>query len=610
MKKKAWSITTTVRNPARVRDFLVVLQQLKLELGNARWDANAQVRYQILLIKNRLYGYGNGQFYSNLSQDEVTLISDLSKEITIEKAESIFKKKNYTDPPLRGRQSMNPLTKMGLVAIRNDTIVITDSGKLLLVDNFDYEHIFFKSFLKWQIPNPGNHQYPNNGTYDIKPFVGTLHLINAVNQKEVSRGNSPKGISKPEFSLFAPTLIHHQDIEKYATKIVDLRSVMASKGKEKKDKLFRDFQIKFAQAFLDSTNPTKIKKFLQDLRDYGDNAIRYFRLTRYIYIRGNGYYVDLEPRRSVEIDSMLGADNAQSQQFQTKDEYSDYISDISQPQLPWETREKQIQIIKSLTADIKNYEIDLQRASQPIKNIQVMEIDKLNGYAQDLREYRKVLQGEVSRQESQMTEQIESYISALVNIFNSPNRPILLEKLSSLGLLALNDALNIRPNYPVGDDNEPTCTAPANTPDIECFYETFNAICEVTMLTNRSQWYHEGQPVMRHLREFENKYTGKPSYCIFIAPSLHRDTINTFWAAVKYEYEGRKQRIVPLSIMQFVSILEFLLQIKREGKFLKHNELAQLFDEIIASVNAVDDSSEWILSISDTISSWQESIRF
>lgn len=42
-----------------------------------------------------------------------------------------------------------------------------------------------------------------------------------------------------------------------------------------------------------------------------------------------------------------------------------------------------------------------------------------------------------------------------------------------MGLNALNDAILIKPNYPVGDDNEPTFTAPANKPDIECFLSIF-----------------------------------------------------------------------------------------------------------------------------------------
>ena len=55
-----------------------------------------------------------------------------------------------------------------------------------------------------------------------------------------------------------------------------------------------------------------------NLKDYGDNAIRYFRLTRYIYIRGNGFYVDLEKRRMIEITELLKIDNASPIKF-TKD---------------------------------------------------------------------------------------------------------------------------------------------------------------------------------------------------------------------------------------------------------------------------------------------------
>ena len=136
----------------------------------------------------------------------------------------------------------------------------------------------------------------------------------------------------------------------------------------------------------------------------------------------------------------------------------------------------------------------------------------------------------------------------------------------------------------------------------------FNAICEVTMLNGRDQWYNEGQPVMRHLRDFEQKYSDKPSYCLFIAPTLHRDTINTFWAAIKYEYEGQQQRIIPLSINQFVSVLKVLVQMKSEKKFLQHAEISRLYDEILDSSKSFNDSNEWLQNITNTISTWQESL--
>ena len=604
--KKPWSITTTLRNPERLRDFLIVLQQLE----NSEWTLENQEKYQILLIQNRIYGYRNRQFYNGFSQDKIDLVDDPTREISFEQAEEIFNAKNYKDPAMRGRQSINPLKKIGLVAIKKGRVTITDLGKLFLKDDFDFGEIFFRSFLKWQIPNPDSRDYSENGDYDIKPFIGTLHLISAVNQKEISRGNKPKGISKKEFSLFAPTLVHYQDIEQYAGKIINLRTKLKGKTKKEQREIFDVYKKQFASEFLETDDLNEMNGLLSNLQDYGDNAIRYFRLTRYIHIRGDGFYVDLEPRRSVEIDSLLAYDNAQSKSFESKEKYLAYISDISKPQLPWETTEKYVEIINKLVEEIRKYETALKKENIEIKDSQEMQGDELKNYIAELRIYRRQLQDEENHKKSQTVKQIEYYIKILENIFDFDDRPVLLEKLSALGLHALNDALKIQPNYPVGDDNEPTFTAPANTPDIECFYESFNAICEVTMLRSRDQWYKEGQPVMRHLRDFENKYSDKISYCLFIAPTLHRDTINTFWTAIKYEYEGKSQKIVPLSINHFVLILKILVQIKTEDKFLKHGEISRLYDEIVDSSNSFNDSSEWLQSIPSTISSWQESLSF
>lgn len=603
MMKKPWSVTTTVRNPNRLRDFLVVLQ----ELENLEWNRKNQKKYQILLIQNRLYGYGKQQFYNGLSDSQIDLIDNSSKEISFEQAEEIFNMKKYEDPPMRGRQSLNPLKKFGFATIKNGKIFITDLGKLFLKDDFkdSLGEIFLRSFLKWQLPNPDSKDYPKDTYYDVKPFVATLHLINEVNKKEIACGNKPKGISKQEFSLFAPTLVHYEDIDCYAEKIVDLRR----EGTTRRGLIPEDYKKQFAEKFLETDDPNEIDKLLQNLKDYGDNAIRYFRLIPYIYIRGGDFYVDLEPRRKIEIESLLDHNNARAKEFQSKEEYVAYMSDVSKPQLPWETREKRIEIIEKLVEEVRQYETVLQKENIEINDYLKMQADDLGDYITELRSYRRLLQEEENRRKSQSVDQIESCIKDLRNIHDSEDdRPILLEKLATLGLHALDDAQKIKPNYPVGDDNEPTFTAPANVPDIECFYEGFNAICEVTMLTGRNQWYYEGQPVMRHLRDFEDEHKDKPSYCVFIAPKLHRDTINTFWNAVKYEYEGQQQKIIPLSISNFVSILKALLDMKTKQKSLSHENLSSLYDQILSSANSFSDSNEWLRSIRATIFSWQKDI--
>lgn len=604
--RKPWSITTTLRNPERLRDFLIVLKNLE----GQEWNLETQDKYQILLIQNRIYGYGKKQFYKDLSSNQIKLIDNLNKQISFQHAKEIFEAKNYKDSAMRGRQSINPLKKFGLVTLTNNKIHITDVGHLLLKENYDFGETFFRSFIKWQIPNPDNDDYKVQEGYDIKPFIGTLHLISAVNNKTIAMGGKPKGVSKQEFSLFVPTLVNYQDINNYADQIIKLRKKLNGESKQTQRKIFNDYKIDFAKKFLKTNEKALLDQLLNNLKDYGDNTIRYFRLTRYLYIRGNGFYVDLEPRRQLEIHDLLKSDSGKSIKFDTKNEYIDFISNANQPRLPWETKSKLTKILSELIIEIQNYEKSLNLSKKEIENYTNYNEKKLIDLIENLRKYRKNLQDRENRVNSQSTDLIANYIESLKDIYQVEDRAVALEKYIALGLYALNDAVKIQPNYPVGDDNEPTFTAPAGKPDIECYYSSFNAICEVTMLTGRDQWYNEGQPVMRHLRDFEDQNSDKNSYCLFIAPSLHRDTLNTFWFSIKYEYEGKSQKIVPLSIQNFIELLQTLLELKQEGKFLDHKKLIKLYDEILLATKKTNNVNSWINQIPKIISLWQKKIAY
>lgn len=600
--KKAWSLSTTVRNPERILPFLKVLQEME---GN-NFDKSGQVKFQTLLIQNRLYkpiGMSNKlQGYYDTTEDKMS--SKQAEEIfNFMKSKSTELSK---DPGLRGRTSVAPLTKMGLAIAKKTTgeIAITELGKAFLSDKVDIGDVYFKFFIKWQLPNPETNGFKMKDGYDIKPFIGVLHLINAVNNK----AEKPKGISKKEFSLFAPTLISYKNIENYATQIISLRKKMIGKSVKDQKIIFDTFKENFIGNFLQTDDLEVIQTFAKTLKDYGDSAIRNFHLTRYIYIRGGGFYVDTEERRSIEINSLLESDNGQSLEFENKNEYIEYVRDITQPKLPWENKDKYIEIIKKLVANINEYEQDLGLANKEIKDYSSLNESELKLYIEELRVYRRSIQEDKNHQESQGVDQIKDYINKLENIFNLDSRPIMLEKYSTYALNSLNDAIKIQPNYPVGDDNEPTFTAPANVPDIECFYEKYNAICEVTMLVGRDQWYNEGQPVMRHLRDFEDKNNTKDTYCVFIAPKMHRDTINTYLTAIKHGYEGKKQKIVPLSITNLIKILKILIQIKEKGKFLTHNVLFDLYNKIIIEGENINEPVEWLSTIPNTIDSWKKTL--
>ena len=80
--------------------------------------------------------------------------------IEFEEAEAILDSKNYVGGgDMRGRQSFNPLEKMGLAFLDNkNKIRISDFGNYFLKDEYDLGEVFFRSFLKWQLPNPDTNE--------------------------------------------------------------------------------------------------------------------------------------------------------------------------------------------------------------------------------------------------------------------------------------------------------------------------------------------------------------------------------------------------------------------------------------------------------------------
>lgn len=600
---KPWSITTTVRNPERLRSFLISLESLE----GQEWNNINQEKYQRILIKNRLYGYGNSQFYNGLPRKIVDLINNIDDDIGDDVIDNIIKIKNYTDFAMRGRQSINPLTKFGFAFIDNGVVKITNLGKKLISSEKDLGDVFLRSFIKWQIPNPASSDFNNSSDYNIVPFVGVLQLINEVNDIEKNRGNKPVGLSKREFSLFGPSLVKYSDIENYADKIIELRDSQKDKNKQERKKIRDDFRLKFAINFLGTQDKVKVNKLLSNLKEYGDNTIRYFRLTKFIRIRGGGFYIDLEPNRKTEIESLFESEFYKPKEFSSKEDYLSYMSNDNLPVLPWLTREKLHKIAIEIIGEISALQNTLGIEMLKSKDILKMSEDVLASYVDELRILRKDLQEKENHRRSQPIDSIDEYINQLEGIYGLENRALLLEYLSTMGLHSLNDAKEIKPNYPVGDDNEPTSTAPGGMADIECYYNNFNMICEVTMLKGRDQWFNEGQPVMRHLRDFEN-INGNNSYCLFIAPTIHIDSAETFYIANTVGYKGVKQKIAPITISQFISLLKTLRTMRESGKYFNHTYLRDLFERISSNTSEINNSDDWIINIENIINSWSDEV--
>ncbi len=489
---------------------------------------------------------------------------------------------------MRGRTSFSHLKDLGLAYINDfNKVIVTDLAKKIIKKEIEFSDFFVKWALKWQYPNPTSNDFVDG--YNIKPLIGVIKLIDKVNNKWFLLGHEPVGLSKNEFSIFVLSLININDIDKQVDKVIEYRNNLSKLEMKERNNYYKQY---IKDNLSDFTNAT-----LKNIKDYTDNIIRYFSLTNLIKKRGNGYYIDLVPSRKSLIEVILKNESGASNNFKSKKEYLDYLNDIEKPNIEISNEQLEIEYRLEISNLINN------------NNIFNDEIDKLKDYSlKELIILKKKILYKLEKNDYLNEVGITKIINNLENIRTLEIPPSLaLEKWVTTSLITLNDAIEIKPNYTSDDENNILFTAPAGAPDIECYYKEFNFICEVTMLTARDQWHNEGQPVMRHLKDFIEHSNTENNYCLFIAPQIHRDTLNTFWYSVKYEYEGCKLKIVPLSLRRFEEIMYALRKLYINNKNFNRNNIKDLFDTI-CNVDNISDSNEWWSHINESFDAWKNKL--
>ncbi|SKA92860.1 AlwI restriction endonuclease [Clostridium sp. USBA 49] len=617
---KCWSLSTTIRNPERNVPFLRVLQEFEGEV----FTEEIQAAFFKRLIQTKNYKP------MGLPSDITTKFEE-PEEFTDEELEQILGLVHYENSQydnqeqiyaFRGRTAVGNLNKMGMALAREaiGTVTITPLGREILSGSPNYENIFLRYCLKWQLPNPAESGYKG---FNINPFIATLHVINKVNELWSNEGYKPVGVNKEEFALFIPILTHYNDIEKTTENIISfrktVRSLNANDARVFIDNYFREIVIKVFE--LDKDDEYNITKKINNLYDYGDSAIRYFRQTNLLYYRGAGRYIDLSPTRAVEIQKILNTYDGSAKHFENIHNYLEYMADINQPVLPWEDLESLEKVYNNLLDTAINLQnlIEQNYKGQSLHKFSLVRAkykspNEFNTEINQLRTIIKILNTDYMILQERNLSNMPNYIQELNTLANrrrtvSGQDPLNLEYYIAQTLIALDDALEIMPNYSVADDNMPTFTASGDKPDIECYYDDFNMISEVTLLKGRNQWYAEGQPVMRHLRDFEDKNLDKDNYCLFIAPIIHRDTLNTFWMGIKLGYEGKKQKIIPLAINQYVTILQKVIELNNNCNLrIKQNNIKDLLDKLHNESEKHMDSTKWIQTFDNIIENWSNQI--
>ncbi len=169
----------------------------------------------------------------------------------------------------------------------------------------------------------------------------------------------------------------------------------------------------------------------------------------------------------------------------------------------------------------------------------------------------------------------------------------------------LNDG-KINGNFKIDSEGMPSNTALGNMPDIECNYENFDIVVEVTMSSGKRQYEIEGEPVARHLGELkttEGRPKEREAYCVFIASTINEATLAHFFSLhyTKVKYYGGRSKIIPIRLKDFIGML--LCARKNQSK-LNSKKLKSYLENLSKKALEAEDEEEWFSYIQETTSNW------
>ncbi len=107
------------------------------------------------------------------------------------------------------------------------------------------------------------------------------------------------------------------------------------------------------------------------------------------------------------------------------------------------------------------------------------------------------------------------------------------------------------------------------------------------------------EPVRRHTVQYKEQYPRKDIYCLFIAPAVDNNVVETFRIGVWYDRDNEQLvNIIPMNLTDFINAVDTL----QHSRF-KNEQFRSLLDRCLASRNAR--APQWKNYISKEINEWK-----
>ncbi len=505
--------------------------------------------------------------------------------------EQFFSGKGENDPALSARDRINRAPKsLGFVTL-SPYISLTPAGKVLLSSKRK-EDIFLRQMLKFQIPSPYHKPTAKAASFCIKPYLEILRLVRTLGTLKFD-----------ELQIFGMQLTDWHSFEWIIQKIEDFRLAKTEYQGNYKTFKFNYLRSELTHIFEEriangetrtrESNDTSLDKFLMtqssNMRDYADACFRYLRATGLVNVSHVGKSLSIIPERIEDVDYILQTVDRNPCFINDEKSYTTYLGNAELPQL---LTDDKLQLIRKLQKEFPQVEFN-----------QDADIAYLKELFADLSEKRKT---EALRKQVIEIKDYKLY-DDIQNVFSQIEQnclydaPLMLEW-NTWRAMTMLDGGDIKANLNFDDFGKPLSTAQGNMPDIVCDYGEYLLSVEVTMASGQKQYEMESEPVSRHLGKMK-KSSGKPCYCLFIAPTINEACIAHFYALhnMNISYYGGKSVIVPLPLNIFRKMVE---DSYKTSYTPNPSQVKNFFEHSKELVKICEDENIWYEQIKEKALNW------
>lgn len=464
-----------------------------------------------------------------------------SKFYRLLREHDFFEGDEAKDTAFAGRDRINRIPKqLGFVSL--PIIGLTPVG-VEFVESNNKEEILLRQLLKFQIPSPYHPLGKSAADFCVKPYLELFRLIRELGH-----------LAYDELHIFGMQLINYHHYDTIVQKIRHFRLLKEkTKGNYKRLKdhiflveaqhIYRDEIIAKNFRTRESKTDTEIeflKKKIRNMRDYADAAIRNLRSTGLVKVTAIGKTLSIMPERIADVDFFLSTIDREPCFVKDQERYENYLWSTTIPRLLTDDREG---IIKKLDVEF-GVTVEPNISLNTLKDILNNEIEKnkehkIEEQVRELKDYS-----------------LYDDIEKVFDTMESSYEPSLFFEWNTWRAMTMLDGGTIKANLKFDDMGAPMSTALGKMADIECYYDDFDMIVEVSRSSGALQFKMEGEPVPRHIG-IHKEQTNKPTYCFFIAPTINPATVAHFYSLYisNVELYGGKCRIIPMTLDLFRKML-------------------------------------------------------